>query len=82
MEDIIYFDRFAKKYTKTKENIAPSEKYIEIIKSSDDYYIEIWTILGTLKFSLSYSELDKKYASVIREEKTKKENVVLDRQLI
>lgn len=55
---------------------------MEIIKSSDDYYTEVWEILGTLKFSLSYSELDKKYASIIREGKAKKENVVLDRQLI
>lgn len=55
---------------------------MEIIKSSDDYYTEVWGILGTLKFNLSYSELDKKYAIIIREEKAKKENVVLDRQLI
>lgn len=55
---------------------------MEIIKLSNDYYTEVWKILGTLKFSLSYSELDKKYAGVIREEEAKKENVVLDRQLI
>lgn len=55
---------------------------MEIIKSSDDYYTDVWGISGTLKFSLSYSELDKKYASIIREEKAKKENVVLHRQLI
>ena len=88
IEDIIYFDRFAKEYTKTKENIAPPERYLEIYKSLGDYYKEVWSAIFygdkklNLRLSISYDEKDKKYANVIREEKAKEEDVVLERQLI
>lgn len=87
MEEVIYFDRFTKKYTKEKDKFAPPERYIEIIKSYGDYYIEVWSAIfyGDIKsiviLSISYDEIDKKYAKVIREEKDKDEDVVLERQL-
>lgn len=87
MEDVIYFDRFTKDYTKTKEEISPPERYLEIYKSLGDYYEEVWSVIfyGDKKIiaelTIAYDEIDKKYAKIIREQKAKDENVVLERQL-
>lgn len=88
MNDVIYFDRFTKEYTKTKEEFSPPERYLEIYKSLGEYYEEVWSVIfyGDIKLnkklSISYDEKDKKYANILREEKAKYENVVLERQLI
>lgn len=88
MNDVIYFDRFTNEYTKTKEEFYPPERYLEIYKSLGEYYVEVWSVIfyGDIKLnkklSISYDEKDKKYANIIREEKAKDEDVVLERQLI
>lgn len=87
MEDVIYFDRFTKEYTKTKEEFSPPERYLEIYKSLGEYYVEVWSVIfyGDKKIiaelTIAYDEIDKKYAKIIREQKAKDENVVLERQL-
>ena len=88
MNDVIYFDRFTNEYTKTKEEFYPPERYLEICKSLGDYYKEVWSAISygdkksNVRLSISYYDKDKKYIKIIREQKAKDENVVLERQLI
>ena len=61
---------------------------MEIYDSLCDYYIEVWSAIfygnkkSTIKLDIIYDEKDKKHANVIREERAKEEDVVLERQLI
>ena len=61
---------------------------MEIYKSLGEYYKEVWNVIFygdkkiIAKLTISYDEIDKKYAKIIREQKAKDENVVLERQLI
>lgn len=57
-------------------------------KSLGEYYIEVWSVIFygdiklTKRLSISYGELDRKNAKIIREQKAKDEDVILERQLI
>lgn len=88
MENVIYFDRFTKGYTNIKEKFAPPERYLKICKSLGEYYIEVWSVIFYRDIKLikrliiSYDELDRKNAKIIREQKAKDDGVRLERQLI
>lgn len=87
MEDVIYFDKFTKEYTNIKEKFAPPERYLEIYKSLGEYYKEVWVVMYRdikliNRLIISYDELDRKNAKIIREQKAKDEGVILERQLI
>lgn len=88
MEEVIYLDRFTKEYVNIKENFTPPERYLKIYKSLGEYYIEVWSVIFyrdiklTKRLIISYDELDRKNAKIIREQRAKDEGVILERQLI